>query len=198
MSWLRFGPDHRELVTTLAAWLHKTCSEQRDNFQIFIKFSGDAGTTWFVSTVLMAKVSLSEAEGSLGHAQVQHQLAQRALDARRNFSFGMWVDIFPSGAHWLCCMLHAPWVGFYRLQCGKQLASTNYKAEEIACKNYGKEHRETAPALLSLGLAWFGRVLRYTIRISHRSSPDRKNTSQCQALKNHAGKIDCRDVMYVI
>eukprot|EP00434_Breviolum_minutum_P012043 symbB.v1.2.010619.t1/scaffold696.1/size260109/12 len=37
------------------------------------------------------------------------------------------------------------------LECGKPLASTNYKAEEIACKNYGKEHRETAPALLSLG-----------------------------------------------
>lgn len=164
---LRFGPDHRELITTLAAWLHKTCSEQRDNFNFLlntsVKMQHDTDVTWFVSTVLMAKVSLSEAEGSLGHAQVQHQLAQRALDARRNFSFGMWVDIFPSGAHWLCCMPHAPWVGFIRLECGKSLASTNYKAEEIACKNYGKEHRETAPALLSLGLAWFGRVLRYTV-----------------------------------
>ncbi len=98
MSWLRFGPDHRELITTLAAWLHKTRSRapwQCQNFmkQKSVKMQHDTDTTWFVRTVLMAKVSLSEAEGSLGHAQVQHQLAQRALDAGRNFSFGMWLDI---------------------------------------------------------------------------------------------------------
>lgn len=93
------------------------------------------------------------------------------------------------------------------------LVSANYIAEEIACKNYGKEHRETAPALLSLGLAgsWdvlqqeealqvldliYVNIRKYVYIIYNQNqSRDRKNTSRCQAMKNHAGKFDCCNIM---